>query len=66
MAWIEYRDTGAVPDTDNILRVHGVSSGVQRAHYDLYIETMRKPGPLSRVQRERIAVAISDENGCHY
>lgn len=55
-----------VPDQDNILRVHGVHSRVMRLHYDLYDELMWKPGPLSRVQREMIAVVVSSVNGCHY
>ena len=66
MAWIEYAQSDAVPDSDNILRIHGVSPGIQRAHYELYLETMRKPGPLTRVQRERIAVAVSEVNDCRY
>jgi alkylhydroperoxidase family enzyme len=55
-----------VPDQDNILRIHGVHSRTMRLHYDLYVELMRGPGPLSRVQREMIAVAVSASNGCHY
>jgi alkylhydroperoxidase family enzyme len=37
-----------------------------RLHYELYVELMRGPGPLSRVQREMIAVAVSSANHCHY
>jgi alkylhydroperoxidase family enzyme len=37
-----------------------------RLHYDLYVELMRAPGPLSRVQRETIAVAVSAVNHCEY
>jgi alkylhydroperoxidase family enzyme len=55
-----------VPDTDNILLVHGVHPAVMRRHFDLYAELMRGPGPLSRAQREMIAVAVSATNGCHY
>ncbi len=55
-----------VPDQDNILRVHGVHSRTMRLHYDLYVELMRGPGALSRVQRELIAVVVSAINGCHY
>ena len=55
-----------VDDTDNILRIHGVHSRVMRLHYDLYIELMRRPGPLTRVQREMLATAVSAANGCHY
>lgn len=55
-----------VPDGDNIIRIHGVHSRVMRQHYQLYVELMRGPGPLSRIQREMIAVVVSAANGCHY
>lgn len=55
-----------VPDQDNILRIHGVHPRTMRQHYDLYAELMRGPGPLSRVQREMIAVVVSAANHCHY
>lgn len=72
MAHIRYLPPGDIPpddrvdDTDNILRIHGVHSRVVRLHYDLYIELMRRPGPLTRVQREMLATAVSAANGCHY
>jgi alkylhydroperoxidase family enzyme len=55
-----------VPDQDNILRIHGVHARLMRLHYDLYRELMHGPGPLSRVQREMLAVRVSAANGCHY
>ena len=55
-----------VDDTDHILRIHGVHSRVMRLHFDLYIELMRRAGPLSRIQREMLATAVSAANGCHY
>jgi alkylhydroperoxidase family enzyme len=55
-----------VPDQDNILRVHGVHPRAMPLHYDLYRELMHGPGPLTRVQREMIAVVVSATNGCHY
>ncbi len=55
-----------VPDRDNIIRIHGVNSRSMRSHYDLYVDLMRRPGPLSREQREMIAVVVSGINGCHY
>ena len=55
-----------VDDTDNILRIHGVHSRVMRLHFDLYLELMRTAGPLTRIQREMLAVAVSATNGCHY
>ena len=53
-------------DDDHIIRVHGIHPRVMRLHYELYIELMRRPGPLTRVQREMIAVVVSATNGCHY
>lgn len=55
-----------VPDTDNIVRIHGVHPAVMRRHYDLYRTLMYGPGPLTRVQREMVAVVVSATNECHY
>jgi alkylhydroperoxidase family enzyme len=72
MAFIEYVDEEAipaadrVPDHDNVLRIHGVHSRTMRLHFDLYRDLMYRRGPLSRVQREMIAVVVSTINQCHY
>lgn len=72
MAFIDYLpeesvpEGDRVPDGDNILRIHGVHSRTMRQHYDLYRQLMYSRGPLSRVQREMIAVVVSATNGCHY
>ncbi len=69
MAYIDYASVSKddrVSDTDNILRIHGVHARTMRLHFDLYRELMRGPGPLTRVQREMIAVAVSAANECHY
>jgi alkylhydroperoxidase family enzyme len=55
-----------VPDRDNIIRIHGIHGRAMRRHYDLYKELMWGRGPLSRTQREMIAVVVSAENECHY
>lgn len=55
-----------VPSAANILRVHRVNSLVLRQHHELYRALMFARGPLSRVQREMIAVAVSAHNHCHY
>jgi len=65
MAFIEY-GPGAGGYEDNILRVHGVAPGAQRAHLALYRELLHGESPLTRVQREILAVFVSRENGCHY
>jgi alkylhydroperoxidase family enzyme len=72
MAFIPYVDEARipeadrVPDTDHIIRIHGVHSRTMKHHYDLYVELMRRPGPLTRTQREMIAVTVSAVNHCHY
>jgi alkylhydroperoxidase family enzyme len=72
MAFIPYVPTDTapaehrLPDSDNILRIHGVRPAFGRRHYDLYRELMLMPGPLPRVQREMVAVVVSATNGCHY
>ncbi len=72
MAFIDYIPEEAipedqrVPDRDNIIQIHSVHPRTMRHHYDLYIELMRRRGPLSRVQREMVAVVVSAANDCHY
>ena len=72
MAYIDYVDPEAiseddrVADDDNILRIHGVHSRTTPLHYALYRELMYGPGPLSRIQREMIAVRVSALNACRY
>ncbi len=72
MAYIPYVPIDQIPaqdrvgDTDNILRIHGVHSRCMPLHQDLFRELMYAPGPLTRVQRETIAVVVSGANDCHY
>ena len=72
MAYIKYLSQEELPenqrvnDTDNIIQIHSVHGKVMKGHYDLYIEVMRKRSPLSRIQREQVAVAVSAFNGCLY
>ncbi len=51
---------------DNILRIHSLNPGSMLTHYDLYRHLMYGPSPLSRVQREMIAVTVSSLNKCFY
>jgi hypothetical protein len=72
MAFIRYLSESELPvkervsDQDNIIQVHAVHPAVMRQHYELYRELMHRPGPLSRRQREMLAVRVSALNGCHY
>jgi alkylhydroperoxidase family enzyme len=72
MAFIKYLGQDEIPeknrvdDDDNILQIHGINSNIMKNHFDMYISLMRKRSPLTRVQREEIAVAVSAINGCVY
>jgi alkylhydroperoxidase family enzyme len=51
---------------DNILRIHGLNPPSLEHHVALYRHAMFGPSPLSRAQREMIAVVVSAANSCHY
>ena len=50
----------------NILKSQSLSPGTLEAHYAFYRALMFGPGPLSRAQRELIAIVVSSANECHY
>jgi alkylhydroperoxidase family enzyme len=52
--------------TDNILAVHSLNPPTLRAHAALYHTVMHAKSPLSRTEREMIAVVVSVINQCHY
>ena len=60
------RYAGARGEPDNILRIHSLNPPSMEHHHDLYRHLMTGPSPLSRVQREMIAVTVSAENECFY
>jgi alkylhydroperoxidase family enzyme len=51
---------------DNILRIHSLNPRSMRDHVDLYSHLMRGSSPLSREQREMLAVTTSALNDCFY
>ena len=51
---------------DNILRIHSLLPHTLTPHYDLYKSIMYGKGPLTRPQREMIAVVVSKTNQCTY
>jgi len=59
-----YADTDG--KLDNILRIHSLDPPSMIHHYDRYRHLMTGPSPLSRRQREMIAVWVSAENDCFY
>jgi uncharacterized peroxidase-related enzyme len=51
----------------NVLRIQSLRPHVLQAGIELYKALMLSPeSPLSRAQREMIAVAVSRINHCHY
>jgi len=53
-------------ELDHILRIHSLNPRSMQDHMELYSHLMRGPSPLTRIQREMIAVAVSAENDCFY
>ncbi|MBI3587266.1 MAG: peroxidase-related enzyme [Ignavibacteriales bacterium] len=51
---------------DNILKIHSLLPDTLKPHYDLYKSVMFGKGPLSRRQREMIAIVVSRSNNCTY
>lgn len=51
---------------DNIIRIHSLNPRSMRDHMELYAHLMRGPSPLTRVQREMIAIVVSAQNDCFY
>lgn len=53
-------------DMDHILRIHSHNPKSMEGHYEYYRHIMRGPSPLSRPQREMLAVVVSAVNRCRY
>ncbi len=51
---------------DNILKIHSLNPASLQGHLGLYKALMWGRSPLSRAQREMIAVTVSALNQCHY
>ena len=51
---------------DNIGKIHSLNPRSLEGHFALYTTLMRGRSPLSRIQREMIAVSVSRINHCHY
>jgi uncharacterized peroxidase-related enzyme len=51
---------------DNILKIHSLNPESLEAHVILYKTLMYGKSPLTRPQREMIAVVASAANRCHY
>ena len=82
MAWIETLDEGeaqgrlaelyagavdpASGRVDHVLRIHSLAPEGLAAHLALYRHAMRGTPGLRKVDRELLALVVSQANGCHY
>jgi len=48
------------------VRLMSPNPAVLDASMGLYVAVMKGPSPLSRAQREMLAVVVSRANHCHY
>ncbi|MCA1704814.1 MAG: carboxymuconolactone decarboxylase family protein [Actinobacteria bacterium] len=64
MTWIEHGSQGG--SLPNILASHSLNPEALKGHLALYRAVMFGESPLSRAQREAIAVVVSAANDCHY
>ncbi|MCH8346986.1 MAG: peroxidase [Proteobacteria bacterium] len=51
---------------DNIVNISSVNPLAMEGHMGLYRSVHKGPSPISRLNREMIAVMVSGINGCHY
>lgn len=49
-----------------ILKIQSLNPPALKASIDLYAVLMHGPSPISRAQREMLAVVVSRANDCHY
>lgn len=66
LAELYRRYGGGNQSVDNIIRIHSLNPPSMTHHVQLYAHLMRGPSPLTRVQREMIAVTVSAANDCFY
>lgn len=51
---------------DEVLKIHSLNLPGLKAHYALYRAAMRGSRGLPKVDRELIALTVSQLNACHY
>jgi alkylhydroperoxidase family enzyme len=51
---------------DWIMRIHALDAGSLAAHNALYRQVMKGTATLRKVEREMIAMVVSQVNDCHY
>ena len=60
------QETAPWGGVDNILKIHSLNPDSLQGHFEFYRTLMRGRSPLTRPQREMIAVVVSTANHCHY
>ncbi len=50
----------------NIVKLMSLSPATLRASMGLYVSSVQSSSPLTRAQREMLAVVVSKTNNCHY
>jgi alkylhydroperoxidase family enzyme len=66
LADLYHRYSGGRGSVDNIIRIHSLNPPSMEHHVTLYAHLMRGRSPLTRIQREMIAVTVSAANHCFY
>jgi len=61
-----YRERGIRGPVDHIIGVHSLHPAGMAGHLDLYRSVMFGASPLSRAEREAVAVVVSAANDCFY
>jgi uncharacterized peroxidase-related enzyme len=62
-----YRRVGNPDGTlDRVMQIHGLNPESLRTHFEMYAAAMHRASPLSRLERELVAVVVSRLNGCAY
>ena len=64
IAWVKTAEGAG--EVANILASHSLNPDALAAHVRLYRTIMFGDSPLTRTEREAIAVAVSAVNDCHY
>jgi alkylhydroperoxidase family enzyme len=62
--WV--RRAAGAESLPNVLASHSLNDKALRAHLSLYRTIMYGDSPLTRAEREAMAVAVSAVNDCHY
>lgn len=64
MTWVGQDPASA--GQSHIVASHSLNAAAMRAHVALYRAIMFGESPLTRAERETIAVVVSAANDCHY